>query len=52
MVRLGSLDSVPSLRTGALINEAEGRAGAKNKGMSSIPVTQTHGLTQRLAASG
>lgn len=51
MVRLGSLDSVPSsLRIEALIKEAEGRA--KNKSMSSILVTQTRGLTRRLAASG
>lgn len=30
----------------ALIKEAEGRAGAKNKSMSSLPMAQTHGLTQ------
>jgi hypothetical protein len=52
VIRLESLDSVLSLRTEALIKEADGRAGAKNKGMSSLPVTQTQGLTQRLAAFG
>lgn len=52
MVTLGSQDSVLSLGTEALIKEAVDRAGAKNKSLSSLPVTQTHGLPRRLAASG
>lgn len=40
------------IRADALIKEAKGRAGAKNKSMSSFPVTDPSLASCRLVASG